>query len=270
MSFTQKSLLICPPDHFDVIYEINAWMNVEQKPNHSIAREQWHQYENILAMLDFDLYYLEPQLGVPDLVFTANHGLVRGNKVVLAKMKHQERQLEEPYYSKWFQDAGLEIYTPQKGFYEGEGDSFIIGDTLYYGHGFRSETPVAEEIKDFLGLSKIIYVKLTDPYFYHFDTCFTPLGKDLVMLYEGAIASESLAAIKQEMEVISVSKEEAHRFCCNAVVSGKDIVMPEGCFQVYLELANRGYSPYQVQLNQYLKAGGAAKCLCLKLYNDLS
>ncbi len=267
MSFTQKSLLICPPDHFDVIYEINAWMSVDQKPEQAVAREQWHQYENVLAMLDFDLYYLRPEPGVPDLVFTANHGLIRGNKVVLATMKHPERQLEAPFYSKWFEDAGLETYTPKSGFYEGEGDSFIIGDTLYYGYGFRSEKSVAEEIKDFLGLSKIIYVKLTDPYFYHFDTCFAPLGQDLAMLYESAIEPESLAEIKKNLEVISVSKEEAHRFCCNAVVGGKDVVMPEGCFKVYLELANRGFNPYQVQLNQYLKAGGAAKCLCLKLSN---
>ena len=42
--------LVCPPDYFDVIYEINAWMDVEDRPDHSLAKEQWdHNGESSLT-----------------------------------------------------------------------------------------------------------------------------------------------------------------------------------------------------------------------------
>jgi N-dimethylarginine dimethylaminohydrolase len=34
-------LLMCPPDFFDVTYEINAWMRIVNKPSPEAARVQW-------------------------------------------------------------------------------------------------------------------------------------------------------------------------------------------------------------------------------------
>ncbi len=267
MSFSEKELLVCAPDHFDVIYEINAWMSVKNRPVQSEAKIQWKNYEAALKTLNFKLHYLEPKKDVPDLVFTANHGLVLKDKAVIARMKYKERQLEQQYYTQWFTQHGLSTYEPQNGFYEGEGDSFIVGDTLYYGYGFRSDKEVAEEIKDFLGLNRIIYIRLTDPYYYHLDTCFAPLGDGMAMINEQAIEAESVKEISKNLQLIKAAPEEAKKFCCNAVVAGKDMVIPEGCPKISSELEKLGFNLQQVKLDQYLKAGGAAKCLCLKLWN---
>jgi len=43
--------------------------------------------------------------GWPDMVFTANAGLVLGDTVVLSRFFHKERQGEEPFFKQWFEEA---------------------------------------------------------------------------------------------------------------------------------------------------------------------
>jgi hypothetical protein len=84
--------LMCSPDHYDVDYVINPWMegNVH-KSSRDRAIEQWNRLFHIIkehATVDL----VKPQIGVPDMVFTANAGLVLGDNVVLSRFFHKERQ----------------------------------------------------------------------------------------------------------------------------------------------------------------------------------
>ncbi len=65
--------------------------------------------------------------------------------------------------------------------------------------------------------------------------------------------------------MIPVEEAEAHRFGCNAVVVGKTVVVNTGCERLAAALAERGYNPVAVELDEFLKAGGSAKCLTLRL-----
>jgi len=44
-------------------------------------------------------------------------------------------------------------------------------------------------------------------------------------------------------------------------------VMPEGCPETMKKLEAHGYRTYAVCLSEFIKAGGAAKCLTLALPN---
>jgi len=63
--------------------------------------------------------------------------------------------------------------------------------------------------------------------------------------------------------VIDVSSEEATHFSCNAVVLGRDIVLPEGAPQLVTKLEDRGYRCHALPMSEFIKAGGACKCLVM-------
>ncbi len=66
-------------------------------------------------------------------------------------------------------------------------------------------------------------------------------------------------------KLIAVEEAEAHRFGCNAVVVGKTVVHNSRCPRLAADLARAGYRPIEVELDEFLKAGGSAKCLTLRL-----
>ena len=66
-------------------------------------------------------------------------------------------------------------------------------------------------------------------------------------------------------DLIEIAPAEALRFAANAVVLGKTIVMNSGCPQLVAELQTRGYEVHVTPLDEFLKAGGSAKCLTMHL-----
>jgi N-dimethylarginine dimethylaminohydrolase len=110
-------------------------------------------------------------------------------------------------------------------------------------------------------------LELKDPRFYHLDTCFCPLTPELAMVVPGAFSDEAIIALKKRMELIEVPEVDATQFVCNAVVLGDDVILPAGCTTTYSMLQKRGYRTYPVELSEFIKAGGAAKCLSLRLEN---
>ena len=81
-------LLVCAPEHFTVEYEINPWMRLSNTVNADRARAQWqglvHELEHRIRV---KLEHLAPVPGLPDLVFTANAGVV----VIVSRWSNLER-----------------------------------------------------------------------------------------------------------------------------------------------------------------------------------
>jgi ornithine--oxo-acid transaminase len=88
------TFLMCPPTLYDVNYVINPWMagNVNRSSRER-ATDQWKSLHSALATIA-DVTLVEPQPGSPDMVFTANAGLVRDGVVALSSFYHPERQAE--------------------------------------------------------------------------------------------------------------------------------------------------------------------------------
>lgn len=111
----------------------------------------------------------------------------------------------------------------------------------------------------------MIAVRLLDPRFYYLDTCFCPLTPNLALLYPGAFSPNDVEKLSREIELIRVPERDALQFVYNAVVLGKNVVVPAGCPETYELLSGRGYVSYPVELFEFIKAEGAAKCLSLRL-----
>lgn len=265
MLFPNGKWLMCAPRFFGVEYEINPWMSVARKPETSLASGQWRNLHHTLIRLGAWVEYIEPQPGLPDMVFTANGGLTYQNKVVLPRFKFPERAGEAPFFRQWFYQRGFQLYELKEGGFEGEGDAFVVGENLFGGFGFRSDRTVYEEIRQLFGLKRIIYCELQDPRFYHLDTCFCPISTSQALCFPDAFSKDSLTAMKGALELIAVPEDEAQCFACNSVVLGKSIVIPSGAPKTIETLKSLGFEVYPVEVGEFLKAGGAVKCLSLSL-----
>ena len=264
------SFLMCSPELYEVNYVINPWM--EGNVHASSKREagaQWEQLRSAISRFA-RVELVEPQPGSPDMVFTANAGLVRNGVVALSRFLHPERQGEEPHFGKWFGDSGFAVHeTPSAMPFEGEGDALFEwdGSRLWAGHGVRTVQCTHRWLMGLWDI-EVVSLRLVDPRFYHLDTCFCPLFGGYVMYFPKAFDTESLTKIEQRYphdKRICVGDSDALRFACNAVNVGRVVVLNEVSGELSRQLEDFGFCVVQVPLTEFLKAGGAAKCLVLRL-----
>ena len=263
-------ILMCPPDHYDVDYVINPWMEGNiHKSSRDRAVEQWQKLHQVLkdvAIVDL----VDPAKGWPDMVFTANAGLVLGTNVVLSRFFHKERQGEEPYFKAWFEENGFTVYELPKDLpFEGAGDALFDreGRWLWAGYGFRSELDSHPYIAKWLD-TEVVSLRLIDERFYHLDTCFCPLTGGYLLYYPPAFDSYSNRVIEMripEEKRIIVEEPDAVCFACNAVNVGSTIVMNQISDGLKSKLIKAGFNVTETPLSEFLKAGGAAKCLTLRV-----
>ena len=102
-------ILMCPPDHYGIEYEINPWMSRSRGSDSERARAQWRRLHDTLSGLGATVELMAPQPGLPDLVFTANAGLMYGDSFYSARFRHGERQRESPVFDAWFADHGFAV-----------------------------------------------------------------------------------------------------------------------------------------------------------------
>ncbi len=257
-------LLMCAPEFFSIDYEINVWMDVNNPCDKELAHTQWIRLKCTLERLGAKIHLIPPA-PEPDLVFTANAGLVYGNTFIPSRFKHPERQGEETHWKKWFADAGFEIKeVPDGVFFEGAGDALFAGNTLFAGHGFRTNPTAYDHIGRMLNCN-VVPLELKDPRFYHFDTCFCPLSDTQAIYFPGAFTDESVRLINNHLEAFAVPEADAALYACNAVVIGNIVVHQAGCTETQDILRRAGFDTRPVDMGEFRKSGGSCKCLTIKL-----
>lgn len=262
------SILMCAPHHFGVDYIINPWMeNQVGRTETARARDQWTALARHLAGCA-NLSFVGPESGLPDMVFTANAGLALDDVVVVSRFHARERRAEEPLFRDWFQAQGFDIAPwPEDVPFEGAGDALLdrARGVIWCGHGWRSSRQAPALLTSIFGW-ETIGLKLVDPRFYHLDTCFCPLPGGWAMYYPAAFDAESLATIRALTPAekrIEVDDIDALSFACNAVEVDRRIFMNDASPALRARLTKAGFTPVVTPLGEFLKAGGAAKCLTL-------
>jgi len=261
---------MCAPDYYEVDYVINPWMEGNiHKSSWERAVQQWQDLYRLLKERS-QVELIAAQPGWPDMVFTANAGLVLGDTVVLSRFFHKERQGEEPYFKHWFQEQGYTVYELPKDLpFEGAGDALLDreGRWLWAGYGFRSELDSHPYLAKWLDI-EVVSLRLMDERFYHLDTCFCPLAEGYLLYYPPAFDAYSNRLIEMrvpEAKRIPVSEADAVNFACNAVNLDQAIVMNKASDRLKEQLHSAGFQVVETPLNEFLKAGGAAKCLTLRV-----
>jgi N-dimethylarginine dimethylaminohydrolase len=267
---TVDRYLMCKPVYFNVSYVINPWMAGNlYGVSAERSRLQWERLCDAVAALA-QVELIAPEPGLPDMIFTANAGLPVGGKVLLSRFRHPERQSEERLFESWFDSQGFEVRRlPSDVAFEGAGDAAIDRDhvVLWAAQGFRSDRESHPYLSRLLDL-EVLSVHLIDPRFYHLDTCFCPLENGYLLYYEGAFDEQSRHLIQSRYakeKLIALTEEDAERFACNAVNIGESIILNGASENLIRQLASANFQVISVDLSEFIKSGGAAKCLTLRL-----
>jgi len=112
-----------------------------------------------------------------------------------------------------------------------------------------------------------VALELADARFYHIDTALCPLPRGEVLYVPGAFTEQDRSEIRARVapeQRIELGIEDAVQLAANAVCLGDTIVLSGG-ERLRAELEERGYRVVPRRLGSFLRSGGAAFCLTLRL-----
>ena len=266
---TPRHYLMCRPDHFEVSYAINPWMDPAAAVDRALAVRQWEALRQAYLDLGHRVDTVAPEPGLPDMVFAANGGLVVGGRALGARFTYAERAAEGPAYLAWLAGAGLRDAVEPVHVNEGEGDFLVVGDgrsqVVLAGTGFRTAPGAHAEVQEHFGVP-VVSLQLVDPRYYHLDTALAVLDDRTVAYYPGAFSAGSRAVLERLFpDAVLASAEDAAVLGLNAVSDGRHVVLPTVAERLAEQLRARGFEPVGVDLSELLKAGGGAKCCTLEV-----
>jgi N-dimethylarginine dimethylaminohydrolase len=274
-----RRFLLCRPTHFTVAYEINPYMHVQVHPDPERALAEHAGLVTTLSSAGAEIEFLDPVAGLPDLVFTANAGVVDGDVFVPSRFRHPERQGETVHDVAWFADRGFRVTSlPGDEPFEGAGDVLPFGGgpgaahppVLVAGYRTRSSVGAQMQLGTLLGVP-VRTVELADERFYHVDLVFCPVDERRALIAPQGLDRYGCRVLEELVpEPVWLTDDEATAFCANSVVVGGVIVMPSCTPRLGRILEDAGLSVAVSPVGEFLKAGGGCRCLTLALDVALS
>lgn len=258
-------VLMCRPTKYDVVYEINPWMDVSNKPDKAKASKQWKSLFDLYQKMGVEVELIDQGTNLPDMVFTANGGIVWDNTFISGNFRYKERKGEEDHFKKWFADHGFQVKT-LKHFQGGEGDALFYKNTLYMGYGFRSDLEAHKEIAQLLKVPTVS-IKLVDPYFYDFDTTFCPVGDRGVLYFPKAYDKKGQELMKSVENAVAMTEVQAKHFIGNSVYLNGKLIVSYLDDNLKSKLSKWDVEPILLDMSEFKKAGGGIKCLTLYIEN---
>lgn len=261
-----REYLLCRPEHFTVEYAINPWMDTTKPVDTDTSVSQWEQLATTLKDLGHTVHTLEPEAGLPDMVFSANGAFSVNGTVYGARFRYPQRQAEAAVHEKWYRERGWRFVTPTHT-NEGEGDFAYVPDRglALAGYGFRTDVRAHSEAAEALHVP-VVSLKLVDPRFYHLDVALTVIDDSTIAYYPGAFSQASQEILRHLFpEAILADEEDTLAFGLNLVSDNKHVVINTEATQLADKLSTAGFTPVTVNLSELKKGGGSVKCCIAEL-----
>lgn len=254
------------PTFFIVEYAINPWMDTTTPVDVERAVDQWENLRDTYRNLGHTVDLVDPVPGLPDMVYTANAGLIINGAAIVARFKHTERHGESAAYADWMGRRGHNpVHTRHVN--EGQGDLLVVGSMILAGTGFRTDPQAHHEVAAHTGMP-VVPLELVDPRFYHLDTALTVLDDTTIAYYPPAFTDAARARLQQLFpDAIEVCSTDAYVLGLNAVSDGKHVVHPAQATGFAEQLYDAGFHPIGVDLSELLKGGGSVKCCTLEVFS---
>ncbi|MFC7876533.1 dimethylargininase [Isoptericola sp. NPDC057391] len=267
---TPRRFLMCPPTYFDVVYEINPWMDLGVPVDAGRALAQWEHLRATYEAYGHRVEVIDPVPGLPDMVYAANGGVVVGGRALAARFTYPERRPEGIAYDTWFAGAGDGVVSLGQAAEqnEGEGDLLLAGEVMLAGTGFRTSRAAHAEVAALLGV-EVVTLELVDPRYYHLDTALAVLDagpSPLVAYLPEAFSPASQAVLAERYpDAVLATPEDAAVLGLNAVSDGRHVFLTDRATGMHARLRERGFEPVGIDLSELLKGGGSVKCCTLEL-----
>ncbi|WP_328400494.1 dimethylargininase [Nocardia sp. NBC_00403] len=263
-----RRFVMCRPDHFDVFYSINPWMDPTEPVDRARALDQWETLRSTFEQYGHQVDLVPGEPGLPDMVFAANSGLIVGDRALSARFTHPERAAEGPAYHRWFAQRGLTELVSAQEVNEGEGDFLLVGDRILAATGFRSSVAAHREVERFFDLP-VVSLELVDPRFYHLDTAMMALGDANIAYFPPAFSTASRELLAELYpDAIVATDADAVVLGLNGVCDGLNAFVSDRAVDLIETLRGHGYNPVGLDLSELLKAGGGVKCCTLEIHDD--
>lgn len=264
-----RRYLMVQPDHFRVEYAINPFMDVSDQPDPVRTREQWDGIVRAIEAAGGEVVTMAQRADAPDMVYAMNLGFPYVGRdgaegVVLSHMRYPERRMETESADQFFAARGARRHVIGR---EGVGAHFEAGDAfpwrgdLVVGYGPRTEKLATKHLALELG-AKVHRFRITHPGMYHMDLSFCPLDDGRAMVCPDAYDAPSAKALLDLVpEPLVLTEDEAMTFCANSIVVGRTVIMPACPDRVRRQLEDWGFEVVLVDVSEFLKGGGAIRCL---------
>jgi N-dimethylarginine dimethylaminohydrolase len=230
---------------------------------------QWTALVETYRALGHSVELIEPEPGLPDMVFAANAATVVEGAVLGARFRNRERAAEAEHYRRWFLAHGVPEMVMPSAVNEGAGDLIWTGSVLLAGTGFRTEPAAHTEAQETLGVP-VISLQLIDPCYYHLDTCLLVLDDSastpLIAYYPAAFSPGSRRVLARMFpDAVIAGATDAACLGPNGVSDGRSVVLPAEAVDLGRALAARGFEPVFVDVSELRLAGGGPRCCTLEL-----
>jgi len=264
-----RHYLMVEPEHFRVDYAINPFMDPADQPDPAATRDQWDAIGAAIADAGGVVDVLAQRPDAPDMVYAMNLGLPfaggpTGRLAFLSHMRFPERRMETGSAAEWFADRGYTLHTIGSqgvGAHFEAGDAFAWRGELVVGHGPRTEKLALKHLAHELDVT-VRGVRITHPGMYHLDLGFCPLDDTRAMVAPDAFDEASARTLLDLVpEPLVLTEAEAMTFCANSVVVGRTVIMPACPDRVRARLEAWEFEVVVVGVSEFLKGGGAIRCL---------
>ncbi|GAA2809868.1 dimethylargininase [Saccharopolyspora taberi] len=266
---TARHYLMCPPKHFAVEYSINPWMDPSSPVDTDLAMSQWEGLKQTYERLGHAVDVIDPQPGLPDMVFSANSATVIDGRVLGARFRAPERAAEAEHFRRWFTARGYRDLVMPTRINEAEGDFAWTGGLLLAGTGFRTDPEAHAEAQEVLGVP-VVSLRLTDPRYYHLDTALFVLERGenpQIAYYPDAFSAGSRRVLERLFpNAVVAGAEDAACLGLNGVSDGRNVVLPLEATALAEQLTARGYEPIMLDISELRKSGGGPKCCTMELH----
>lgn len=133
MAFVKK-VLLCPPSFYDIEYEINPWMHVNNKVNPAKVKKEYEELKNVYENLNVEILEIAQEKNLPDMVYSANYGFPFKNIFIKSNFKFAQRRPEADFSRAYLEKLGFEtLELPKNINWEGQGDLLTIGGKYFFG-----------------------------------------------------------------------------------------------------------------------------------------
>ncbi|MEU6266496.1 dimethylargininase [Saccharopolyspora shandongensis] len=266
---TTRHYVMCAPKYFTVEYSINPWMDPGTPVDADLAMAQWSELKRTYERLGHVVELVEPQPGLPDMVFAANSATVIDDRVLGARFRAPQRAAEAEHFRRWFVTRGYRNLVMPSRINEAEGDFAWTGRVLLAGSGFRTDPEAHAEAQEVLGVP-VVSLRLVDPRYYHLDTALFVLerGERAQIAYFPDAFSPGSRRVLERMFPDAVIADATDAACLglNGVSDGRHVVLPAEATGLAAQLAARGYEPVLLDISELRKSGGGPKCCTMELH----
>lgn len=265
--------LMVRPEYFRIDYVINPYMSTQDQPDPEPAARQWETLRGAIVTAGGEVEVLDQRPDSPDMVYAMNLGLATADgRVMVSHMRFEPRRRESLTAAGWFTGHGFRLDRTGSdgvGPHFESGDAFVFGDSLVVGYGPRTEEEALKHLAAEWNI-RVRGLRITHEGMYHLDLPFCPIDSSHALVYPPAFdqaSQQELAGIVPNPIVLT--DEEAFAFCGNSVVVGDTVIMPACTDRLRSELTALGLQVVVVDLSEFHKGGGSARCLTNPVDVDL-